>query len=105
MLTNKQALMLLFIYTKFADNDYRLIKIIDRFDYPINLTENIKILIKNDLVFVSKEGQVREYKSNEKAETYLKRELNKPSLLEYVKLKNERGVYFQITEKLLEQIA
>lgn len=106
MLTPRQNLILLFIYTDFARNQYFLIKHLDRIDVPCELSKNLKPLFDANFIKVSgldRNGNEFEYSITEKGIEHLKYNFNDNEVTNYVKSKTDHDFYHDILKALIEK--
>ncbi len=106
-MTLKQKLILFYIYSDFANNQYALVKHLDRADFieRANLTENLKPLLNNDLIIVSKlldNGTLFEYTVTEKGRTYIDEKFNDKELLDYVAAMPNPDFLLKMTQRLID---
>ncbi|MGL5888487.1 MAG: hypothetical protein ACRC3B_01300 [Bacteroidia bacterium] len=87
IMTSKQRLILFFIETKFADNQYSLVKYLDRSSYfPSELSENLNPLLENEYIIVRdylSNGTPFSYSITEKGKEYLNTSLNPHELIDF----------------------
>jgi DNA-binding PadR family transcriptional regulator len=105
-MTAKQELILLYIYTDFARNQYSLVKYLDQIEFPAQLNENLKILIEKELIIVSGLLHNRtefEYSITEKGREYIKSSFRDTEVENYVSSKTNADSINEITKALLEK--
>lgn len=104
-MTAKQRLILFFIDTTFADNQYRLIKFLDRSAFsPSELGKNLKPLLEDQLITVSgyhDNGTEFKYSITEKGKKYLNENLDKRELEEYANGFSSPQIMTEIITNLL----
>lgn len=88
-MTASQKLILLFIYSNFATNQYTLIRVLDRANYDKRgyFGEDIKHLKENELILVSRfdnYGNEFGYSITEIGKTYILENLNDQDIINYV---------------------
>jgi DNA-binding PadR family transcriptional regulator len=108
-LTAKQTLILFFIETEFADNEYKLIKHLDRSEFfPSELSMNLQPLLKYRLIEVSgclNNGTPFKYTITEKGNRYLDQNLKSDELMNFANGYSNKDFMIQIISTLLKRRA
>lgn len=107
-MTTKQELILLFIYSEYANDQKRIIHVLERYNYTDqpNLGQNLEPLLIDNYIIVSGlayNGTPFSYSTTEKGNHYIKEQLNDKRILEYVSKMENPDLLFKITEVLIER--
>ncbi len=106
-LTTKQLLILFFIETGFADNDYKLVKHLDRSNFfPAELDENMATLFKHRLIKTSgylDNGSPFKYAITERGTLYLDQHLKRSDLMDFAEGYSSHGFIMEIIPALLKK--
>jgi DNA-binding PadR family transcriptional regulator len=106
-MTAKQRLILFFIDTQFAEDQYRLIKYLDRSAYkPAELGKNLKPLLEAQFIIVSGyayNGTEFKYSITEKGKEYLNVNLDKQELDDYANGFSNAEIMIEIMAGLLQK--
>ncbi len=105
-MTTKQKLVLFFVYMDFAKSGYDLIKHFDKADFPAKLDENLKPLLDNDFIVVSKllyNGTPSEYSITEKGRNYFANNFDEQEILNYIWTLDNPEHIIEITKALLKR--
>ena len=107
MLTKKQLLILFLISSEpGVKGVYSLVKLFDRADFPAKISENIDILLQNDLIITFENfenGTPKNYKITEKGILLLENNFNDSEIIEYVKKMNKPELILEITKEYIER--
>jgi len=106
-LTAKQTLILFFIETEFADNEYKLIKHLDRSEFfPSELSMNLPPLLKYRLIEVAgylNNGIPFKYTVTEQGTRYLDQNLRSDELMDFANGYSNKDFMIQIISTLLKR--
>lgn len=85
---------------------YKMVTIFDRADFPSNITENVEVLINNELAYVIKyfdNGTPSDYEITEKGKGYLQRNLSTSEIIEHIKSMENPELLLEITSEYLNK--
>jgi DNA-binding MarR family transcriptional regulator len=85
---------------------YNMVKIYDRADFPSEVDKNLKPLLDNGLIFVSKNfdnGTPSIYEITEKGKIYLDQNINEKEIINYVTNMQSPALLLQITQKYFDR--
>lgn len=105
-MTAKQKLILFLIGSEFANNSYKLVKQMDRADFPAKLGESLQLLLDKGLISVSglaNNGTPLIYAITENGKAYLKKNNIHKEIIEYIKTMQNPSFLLKITEALIEK--
>ncbi|HEY9000999.1 MAG TPA: hypothetical protein VIM89_06585 [Mucilaginibacter sp.] len=106
-LTSKQILILFFIETEFANNQYKLIKHLDRSEFfPADLYTNLQPLFEHRFIEVSghlNNGTPFQYAITERGTKYLDANLRSNDLMQFANGYSNKDFMVQIISVLLER--
>ena len=82
-------------------DDYNMIRLYDRSDFPANLKENLKPMLADGLIRPSKyydNKQIKEYEITEKGELYLDKNFDETEIFNYIKTVHSPDHLMEITK-------
>lgn len=110
-MTKKTKLILFLISCDPGVRDiYRLVKFFDRADFtngPSNMTENLKVLLNDNLIIASKwfdsKIEPSEYSITEKGKTYLDENFDDKEIIDYINNMAEPGILLEVTKAYIDK--
>jgi hypothetical protein len=107
MITIKQKIMLFLISCDPGIKDqYKMIKVYDRVDFPWKLSENLKPLLDNNFIYVSKyldNGTAFAYETTEKGIEYLNHNFNSEEMIEHIKSMQSPDLLLQLVQAYIQK--
>jgi hypothetical protein len=106
-MTTKQKLILFLISCDPGIRDiYTMVKVYDRADFPSNMTENLKSLLDNNLIFVAQNfdnGTANKYEATENGKTYLDQNFEPEEVINYIKTMDNPEQLLFITQTYIDR--
>jgi DNA-binding MarR family transcriptional regulator len=106
-MTTRQKLILFLIYCNPGIRDiYQMVKVYDRADFPSSMEENLKPLLEEGLIYVSKNldnGTPFIYEITEEGIIYLEQNFDDIEIIEYVKNMQNPYLLLQITQSYIDR--
>jgi len=105
-LTSKQKLILFFIKMEFATDQYRLTRLFDTADFPVELGISLRPLLENQLIKVSgylDNGNEFKYSITEKGIKYIELYQSDSELIEYIGSTQNPKLILECTQNLLRR--
>lgn len=105
-MTTKQKLILFLISCDPGIRDiYTMVKIYDRADFPAKMTENLKPLLDNNLIYVTQNfdnGTAGKYAITEKGQAYLDNNFEGAQIIEYIKTMDNPDFLLKLTQTYID---
>jgi DNA-binding MarR family transcriptional regulator len=106
-MTMKQKLILFLISCDPGIRDiYAMIKVYDRADFPSKMSENLKPLLDDNLIYVVKNfdnGTAIKYAITEKGKSYLDINFNDVEIIEYIKKLDNPDFLLSLTQTYIDK--
>jgi hypothetical protein len=106
-MTTKQKLILFLISCDPGIRDiYTMIKIYDRADFPSKMTENLKPLLDDNLIYVTQNfdnGTANKYAITDNGKSYLDINFNDTEIIEYIKTLDNPDFLLRLTQSYIDK--
>ena len=106
-MTSKQKLILFLISCEPGIRDiYSMVKINDRADFPSKMSEDLKPLLDNNLIFVSQNfdnGTPNKYTITDNGKEYLDSNFNDTEIIEYIKTLDNPDFLLRLTQTYIDK--
>jgi DNA-binding MarR family transcriptional regulator len=106
-MTIKQKLIIFLISCDPGIRDiYTMVKVYDRANFPSNMTENLKPLLDNNLIFVSQNfdnGTANKYEITENGKKYLDQNFVADEVINYIKTMDNPEQLLFITQTYIDR--
>lgn len=106
-MTIKQKLILFLISCDPGIRDiYKMLKVFDRADFPANMTENLKPLLENNMIFVAQNfnnGTANKYEITETGKKYLEQNFVADEVINYIKTMDNPEQLLFITQAYIDR--
>jgi len=106
-MTIKQKLIMFLISCEPGIKDiYTMVKVYDRADFPSNMTESLKPLLDNNLIFVSQNfdnGTANKYEITEHGKKYLDQNFVPDEIINYIKTMDNPEQLLFITQNYIDR--
>jgi len=106
-MTVRQKIMLFLVSCEPGVKDqYRMIKVYDRADFPWKLSENLNLLLDNNFIYVSKyldNGTDFAYEITKKGIEYLNDNFNPEEIIEHIKTMQNPDLLLQLVQAYIHK--